>query len=163
MITTSVLLMLLANVPGPPGRVTKTLRWSCEASRAKIVEYFRGRQVTFPMSIPGPFQKPCPNCMYLTFEGKLGALDSSGRPFGSTFGALRRYTRRQRLQPRVYAGFRADGALTLEDASDGCLASLSFIFDAEVFPWVPIMDGRVELFESNGRLEREYLEAIASQ
>jgi hypothetical protein len=52
--------------------------------------------------------------------------------------------------------------MVLRDAGDGCSASLVFRFMALKWPFVPIIDpSEEEVFESNGRLEAEYLDAIS--
>lgn len=70
------------------------------------------------------------------FGFAVGALDSRGKPLGSTFSVLRRYTRRPRLQPRIYSDLDAFGAMVLKDLDEGCSASLMFKFNVQKWPLI---------------------------
>jgi hypothetical protein len=169
----SFLITVPVSADSTPHIATRTLPWSCEESRYKAQEYFRERKIDLDSRISKTDLKDligeseCVNCFGLYFVANSRysprPLDFHGKPLGGTFSVLRRYTARPRLQPRIYSDLDAYGIMVLRDAGDGgCSASLVFRFMALKWPFVPIMDpSESEVFESNGRLEGEYLDAIS--
>jgi hypothetical protein len=152
-----------------PRIATRALPWPCEEARSKAQKYFSERKIEAyvgKMDLRGliPGETACVNCLVLHFYGgKYGprALDSHGKTIGGTFSVLWRYTARPRLQPRAYSDLDADGVMFLKEAGEGCSASLVFRFTVVKHPFIPIIDGESAEFESNGRLEAEYLDAIS--
>jgi hypothetical protein len=174
MLIVSALFSLLITSPlsadSGPHIATRMLPWPCGESRATALKYFGERDITIDDSIIKTDLKDligeseCANCFGLFFCRRCQygphSLDSHGKPIRSTFSGLWKYTR-ARLQPRIYSDLDAYGVMVLRDAADGCLASLMFRFTAVKWPFVPIIDGESAEFESNGRLEAEYLDAIS--
>jgi hypothetical protein len=91
-------------------------------------------------------------------------LEASGNRISLNRFRISKYVRDGQVSPfRIYTGFSLEGTLVLVPLSETCRMTLSLTFSA--YEWSPflVVDGSGQQFVSNGRLERQYLNAISDR
>jgi hypothetical protein len=104
--------------------------------------------------------------IFITLGPRTGALAPSGKPLSLDRFSIHRYSLTRHLSPLKTYDFRAEGQLRLEEATTAGSCNASLSFDISAYEWVwalaVIDDGYRSQFNSNGELERLYLDAIGN-
>ncbi|MFN2976151.1 hypothetical protein [Terriglobus aquaticus] len=144
------------------GAFTAHISASCDSAQHVAIAYFTDHHL---YSGTQPTGAGFTSTTRLRNE-KLSLLPSGKALFLDRY-SIRKYSVRKVLSPfRSFDNFQLAGQFVLSSSSaGGCDASLAFRFSAYTFVWplAAIDDGYRTAFESNGKLERLYLEALIAK
>lgn len=143
---------------GTDSGASRVIAAPCRLVEEKAVQYFKEHAFYANMAVRNAD-------IFITLGPRRGAMAPSGKPLSLDRFSIHMYSLPRHLSLFKTYDFRVEGQLRLEEATAGsCNASLSFDISAYEWVWAlaVIDDGYRSQFNSNGELERLYLDAIGN-